>query len=816
MEKQKFIGWYYGRGISEFLEISKDLLSFFWRFFSIGELARTLFYPWKKDVVFRYWRGWNPLKSAETLLDNLISRFIGAIVRLAVIFCGSVVVASSLLILPVILLIWIALPIVLVFIIISLINGSFLAIIAIILAVLFSIFSYLGYKNSEMSPYYQMEINELARQKWFSRVMNRVGLIKKKADPDIFKNPESLKTFLKNNDLEAREFQKIINWEMNLAEKRENAGKFWLRENLEKIKPIGKQWKYAYTARLDEYTIDLTDSDFSEYRSIDLIGRREEMEILKLILTRPVENSVLISGNSGIGKKTMVHYLARLIRENKLGTPFSDLRILLFDMGKMISSTVSDGKDVDNILHAMFSEAAYAGNVVLFIENIENYLGGSENMYHPDVSSVMAKYLPMQTFQIIATSTQKEYHNLIEKHEQLMKYLEVLEMQEPKEEETVDIMLQNFEKYEKRRVIFTYGALKHIVSKSKQYHWEIPLPERALDIATETMMFWQKSSESPFVTPEVVDQFLTLKTGMPQGEIKEEEKGKLLNLEEILHRRIIGQEEAVRQVAEALRRARTGISNSERPMGSFLFLGPTGVGKTETAKALAQAYFGNEEKMIRLDMSEFQSPASIDRLIGSSNLGKPGRLINMAKDHPYSLLLLDEIEKAYPDILDIFLQILDEGFVTDAFGDKVSFRNMIIIATSNAGATIIKKMVEEKRDPDEIKKSVINWTVNNNIFRLEFLNRFDETIFFRPLEGKELTSVVKLMINKFAGRLEKEKGIKIEFSDEMIEKIIESGYDPVFGARSLHRYVEDKIEDLVARKIIAGEVNRGEKIIFSL
>ncbi|MDD5396714.1 MAG: AAA family ATPase, partial [Candidatus Moranbacteria bacterium] len=420
------------------------------------------------------------------------------------------------------------------------------------------------------------------------------------------------------------------------------------------------------------------------------------------------------------------------------------------------------------------------------------------------------------TFQIVASSTPHEYHQLIEKQEHVAKYFEVIEVREPSEEEAEMILLDQLEKYESKRVLFTFKAIKTIVRDSGRHNWEFPLPERAIDFAMGVLMFWEKKSDERFITEKTVDDYLSLKTGVPQGEIEGAERKKLLNLEATLHRQVIGQDEAISQVSEALRRARSGIGNSKKPVGSFLFLGPTGVGKTETAKALAKTYFGDENKMIRLDMSEFQSPNSIDRLLGSSQLNQPGRLVTQIKDNPYSLLLLDEIEKAYPEILDIFLQILDEGYVNDAFGEKINFRNTMIIATSNAGASLIKKMVEEKSPAEEIKQAVIDHAIENNIFRTEFLNRFEGVIFFRPLNENELRSVVRLQLQKFTRTLAKEKNIEIIVDDSVVEKIIAKGYNPIFGARSLNRYIESEVESMVAKKIISGEVKKGEAIAISL
>ena len=261
-------------------------------------------------------------------------------------------------------------------------------------------------------------------------------------------------------------------------------------------------------------------------------------------------------------------------------------------------------------------------------------------------------------------------------------------------------------------------------------------------------------------------------------------------------------------------RARIGMSSETKPMGSFLFLGPTGVGKTETAKALAEAYFGDENKMIRLDMSEYQKIDSIDRLIGSGETGKPGILENKVRESPYALLLLDEIEKSHPDVLNLFLQVLDEGWLTDAFGKKINFKNQIIIATSNAGSEIIKEAVESKMNPEEIQKKVTDFVTKEGIFRPELLNRFEGVVFFHSLTLEDLAQVTALILERYAARLEKEKNIRIIFDPGIIEKIVLEGNDPLFGARAINRYVEDKIGDNIVKKIIAGEIKEATEFSF--
>jgi ATP-dependent Clp protease ATP-binding subunit ClpC len=812
MKKPLFVSWYYNQGMHELLEIWENFLVFFWNFFSIRELLVTLFYPWHRDVQMKGWRGLHPLKSLNVLFLNIVSRLIGAIVRSGVIFFGALLLALVAVVGILVIVFWIATPL---FLIAFLIFSSYFNVPILAVGIFFAlwalaIFKFYSLDNRELAI--AMEFEDFFLHPAFTRVCSRLGVTRKKFPHKLLENTEEFAEFLKVRGLSQDDYKNIIKIELTRAMKLDLKHKFWRKENLVKIKPIGLHWRFGYTVHLDRYASDLTEYDNTEYAEVEMIGRKEESDLMTLILERPDQNCVVLVGNEGIGKKSLVHSFARKIRHSKINGWLKTERVLLLDLGRAISDAISHGEDVERFLRTLLHEATFAGNVILVIEHLDHYLGKEANTYHPDISAVLGEYIHLPSLQIIATSTQKEYHRLIEKEEQIIKYFEVVEVREPNDEETIEIVIDRLEKYESAQVLFTYQAIKKAIVASGRHSWETPLPERAIDLAMNVLMFWEKNGGESLISEESVDDYLSLKTGVAHGEIREEERKKLLNLEEILHRQVIGQEEAVKQVAESLRRARSGIGNSKKPIGSFLFLGPTGVGKTETAKALAKAYFGDEKHMVRLDMSEFQTAGSIDRLLGSSQLNQQGRLVTKIKDNPYSLLLLDEIEKAYPEILDIFLQILDEGFVTDAFGEKVNFRNCIIIATSNVGAALIKKKVEAGDLPEEIQKEVVDYAIDKGIFRVEFLNRFEGVVFFRPLRGKELNSVVWLQLQKLARRLRKEKNIEIDFDENMVEKIIEKGYNPVFGARSLNRYIEDSVEDLIAKKIIAGEIVKGEKI----
>jgi ATP-dependent Clp protease ATP-binding subunit ClpC len=360
----------------------------------------------------------------------------------------------------------------------------------------------------------------------------------------------------------------------------------------------------------------------------------------------------------------------------------------------------------------------------------------------------------------------------------------------------------------KYKIITCWQALREIISLTAKYMANLPFPEKAMDLLDEAMVYCSQR-KIKVILPEHIAKIVTEKTQIPVGEIETKEREILLNLEKFIHQRIINQEEAVKEICAAMRRARAGIAIRKGPIGSFLFLGPTGVGKTETSKALAEIYFGSENKMIRIDMSEFQTLADIPRLIGSS--GEKGLLTTAVRETPFSLVLLDEFEKAHSDILNLFLQVLDEGWITDGLGRKVDFKNTIIIATSNAGYQVILDALREKIDWQKVKEKILNFCFEKGIFRPELINRFDAVVVFKPLTKENLLAISELLLKKLQKNL-KEKEIEFVITQPLKEKIVELGYDPTFGARNIQRVIQDKVGNLLAQALLNSQLKKGDRV----
>lgn len=810
-----FFLWYYSKGLKKFFLIWRNYLEFFWNFFSVGRFLRTLFSPWKRDVSRVHERGFHPILLLKALLENIFTRCIGAIIKTVMICVGLI---FEIITIPVgfgLLLFWLAAPL----LIIIFLGGLFFIksdvtniiwLVTFLLSCLFIIISLFTYR-SEKKDYFSMPLPILAKEKWFKRVWNRIGLEGKEIDLEILSKKEKIKNFLRSIDLIPNEFAEVVEWEINRKLEAKNKRKFWLRENLMSILPIGRHWAYAFTIHLDEYSTDLSEGDFSEYRNARLFGKENDLNELKQLLLRPLQNNVIVVGEPGVGRDTIIHTLAREIRSNQLSGPLSHKRILELDIKAILADHAAIG-DSDQILEKLFSEAAYAGNIILILKDIHECVDYEGR----DISHILSEFLALPTFQIIGTTTPFDFHSKIEKKSNIMKYCEKILVDEMSQEDTLKVMQHKLKSMEGKNIIFTYQGLREIIKLADRYVADSPFPEKALDLMEEVLLYWENSASSRFITEKVVNEAISAKIKVPLGEIESTESEKLLNLEEHLHKRVVGQDFAIKQIAETMRRARVGMSQKNKPIGSFLFLGPTGVGKTESSKALAEAYFGGEDRMIRLDMSEYQMQESIDRLIGSQSNNKEGYLVSKVKENPCSLLLLDEIEKAHPDILNLFLQILDEGYLTDALGKKVNFRNLIIIATSNVGAQIIKESIQKNIDPKEIQKQVVDYAINQGIFRPEFLNRFEGVVFFNSLSREEIYKITSLLLEKYAQNLREQENIEVNFGTGVVEKIVGEAFDPVFGARAINRYIQDKIGDSIVKRIISGEIKKGVDFVFEV
>jgi ATP-dependent Clp protease ATP-binding subunit ClpA len=617
-----------------------------------------------------------------------------------------------------------------------------------------------------------------------------------------------LKQIIIESDIEEEDFEKINYWLERVYLKIQKNKQFWTYENLLKLGSLGKDWTAGYTPTLDNYSIDWT--DIVKRRGFeDIVGHKDKISQLERILSTKDTGNALIIGEPGVGRKNIIH---GLIKKSLVGQSLPNVnnnRFVELDI-MLLSSTTASFEQMEKILDQCFREVASAGNVILIINDFHDFLGGKQKAGVVDISGIIGPYLASSTFKTICLTSFKGLHQYIEDKPSLLVQFQKIEVEEMGTEETLKVLENEVFKLEtKHQKFIPFTTLKETITLCEKYVSDYPFPQKAINLLDEAVTYSGRETDTNIVLPEHIDKILSEKIKIPVGKIRSKEKEILLNLEDILRKRVIGQDEAIVEISSALRRARTGVQTRKGPMGSFLFLGPTGVGKTETAKALAETYFGSEERMIRIDMSEFQRINDIPRLLGSEK--QPGILTSKVLENPFSLVLLDEIEKANPNILNIFLQVLDEGYVNDNLGRKISFTNTIIIATSNAGYQTILKATKENKEIPEIKKDLLSAIFEKGTFRPEFINRFDGTIIFRSLTKDDLMKIAQIQLNKLNDNL-KAKKIQLIITEELKNKIVELSYDPVFGAREMKRITQDKIENAIARALLKDEIPQGSKI----
>ena len=699
---------YYRDSLHNFGEALINIFIFLPYFFSVSTLLKTLFQPWKNLIVKKTFVGFSFSDWANRFAFNIISRSIGAIMRLFIIAFYFILQTMSMIVLP-------------------------------FIALSFFLFTPIFYLFSLTQKTVQEE-------------------------KDIFK-----KRFIENHLINNENLSQVEKWFEEYYKQHIRKMTWWKLQNLFSYPPLARDWAVGYTPILDQYTVDLATPSYLHHIK-NIVDRKKEITEIEQILTKSVESNVIVVGEEGVGKHTIIDALAKKIYLGKTNTTLMYRRILKMNMEKVFGE-----KNFEDLL----KEAEQAKNIILFIDNIDKYV---------DLTNSIEKFTKSNLIQVIGVTTPSAYQNFVYSNEKINRIFNKVDVYEISLEEAENILLDAVYSFELLYNVFIpYETIKEVVKKSEFYLTSIPFPEKAVDLLDSACVY----AKQKIVTPEIINIVLTEKTHIPTT-ISKQIKEKLLNLETLLFSKIIQQDEAVKKLSSALRRSFLLIGKRKKPLASFLFLGPTGVGKTETAKAIADVFFSNDidvqtghaPSLLRFDMSEFQSKYDIPKLIGDSN--DPGLLTSAIRKQGYGVLLLDEVEKADRDLINIFLTITDEGYFIDGLGKKVDCKNLVIIATSNAQS--------------------------ENVFSLEFLNRFDGIIKFESLNRESINILAKKIIAKISLDIFKLYKVKVFVSEKTIDLVSKKGFDPKFCARNLERTIRDEIEDKIAKFIFEGKTKPGETI----
>lgn len=578
------------------------------------------------------------------------------------------------------------------------------------------------------------------------------------------------------------------------------------------LKPAGvlnRSMTARATPLLDRFSEDLTRAARFGYLA-PLVDREREMdELLRAIESG--RQSVILVGEAGVGKTALIEGLARRMVEEDVPPPLFDRRLVSINVPQLVAA--GDPALASERMFAVLEEVTLSGNIILVLQGIEALSGGA-GQGPLDLAESFAAELERGGFIAIGTTTPRGYTQYIERRSLGSKLVRV-DVTEMEVEAAIRVCLAKSASIEyKNGVFFSYAAVEKAVSLASRYLHDRALPEKALGVLREAAVLASHrrvKGERAMVTTEDVASVVHDKSNVPVEAVTQDESTKLLELESRLHGRVVGQEAAVVAVAQAMRRARAELREGKRPIANFLFLGPTGVGKTELAKTLADQYFGNEEAMVRIDMSEYQDAASVARMIGASGDERGGLLTEAVRHTPFTIVLLDEIEKAHPEILNLFLQVMDDGRLTDGVGRTVDFTSAVIIATSNAGTSFIQDEVKKGTDVERIRLMLLERELKGT-FRPEFLNRFDAIIVFKPLTMEDVVQIAGLLLASVGKRLE-EKGVHFRAEDAAVRALAEAGYDPLFGARPLRRVIQDRVDTLLADIILRKGASRRDTIV---
>jgi ATP-dependent Clp protease ATP-binding subunit ClpC len=575
---------------------------------------------------------------------------------------------------------------------------------------------------------------------------------------------------------------------------------------------IARDWSFGYIPLLTRFGQNISDQiSRGGMLSADLEAHTQALEQMIETFGNAGRQNVALVGGEGVGKTTIVHAFAERLLDasSKLPEALKFRQVFILDSSALIASAPGRG-ELENLVMQVLGEAYTAKNIIICLDNAQLFF--EEGVGSVDLTNVLLPILEAGRLRIILTMDEQRFLKIGQRNPGLINALNRIRVGEATEEETLAAMQDQLITTEyQRKVTYMYQSLKEAYRLSQRYVHDLSMPGRAIKLMETSAGYAESGLVTMNSVQKAIEQTMDIKVGVASGQ---DEREKLLNLEELIHKRMINQVRAVNVVSDALRRARAGVRNENRPIGTFLFLGPTGVGKTELAKALADVYFGGEDRLIRLDLNEYVRSEDVARLI-ADGADDPTSLTAQAMKQPFSVVLLDEIEKAHPNVLTTLLQLLDEGILRDIKNREVSFRDAIVIATSNAGADRIREYIERGYQVEQFEQQFIDELINSNQFRPEFLNRFDEIVTFRPLAKEELVQVIDLILAGINKTLALQK-VSVEVAQDAKLYLVDKGYDPRLGARPMRRVVQRAVENTIAKQMLAGTVNPGSTVTITL
>ncbi|MCD5382393.1 MAG: ATP-dependent Clp protease ATP-binding subunit [Candidatus Pacebacteria bacterium] len=623
----------------------------------------------------------------------------------------------------------------------------------------------------------------------------------------LYDEDASFARFLEGNGVTEHTYRRAVYWATQVYYAQKQKSRWWGKDNLSRTTGIGHDWSYGIAYLLNRFSVPIAQGAVFTGLGAETTYAAAMVEQLEEILARAQDANSMLVGAAGVGKMDIIHEVAERARTGDALGAVAGKHFIALNVDLLLAS-YPQKHELEQALILLLNQAAHAGNVVLVIADMPAFIRGAAAI-SVDVPHILDGYLGAPSLHIIATATTGAYHRELEVFEGFVRRFETIFVAPPDLLGTENLLMGLARRFERSHgVVLTYPALHAIVEGADRYITNGVMPDKAVQLLVEVMGAAQSRTE-PIIQRAFVESYIHERTGIPVGPMQDAEREQLLHLEDVLHERVVGQDTAIAAISSAMRRARAGIQDSEKPMGTFLFVGPTGVGKTETAKALAAVFFKREDVMVRFDMSEYGATDGAARLIGTR--AAPGALASAMKQYPYAVLLLDEFEKAHSAVHDLFLQILDEGYFTDARGSRINMRNTIIIATSNAGSQYILEAVDADAKEALDTDALVDQIIAQGAYKPELINRFDSVVLFEPLTYAQQKVIAGFMLRDLETRI-RTQGYILNVTDILQDTLASRGYDPKFGARPMRRVLQDVIEEAIAQKIISGGLQKGDTI----